>query len=63
MRTKTYRIKQMADFQSANKNCIESVEKTHATENEKKLLAIVILFNYKSKFNDKYVFACRECLF
>ena len=35
MRTKAYRKKLMADLKSATKNCIESVEKTYATENEK----------------------------
>ena len=39
MRTKAYRKKLMADLKPATKNCMESVEKTHATENEKKLLA------------------------
>ena len=38
MRTKAYRKKLMADLKSATKNCIESVEKTHATENEKKFV-------------------------
>ena len=33
----------MADLKLATKRCIESVEKTHATENEKKLLASVII--------------------
>ena len=37
MRTKVYRKKVIADLKSATKNCIESVEKTHATENEKKI--------------------------
>ena len=37
MRTKAYRKKLMADLRSATKNCIESVEKTHASENEKKI--------------------------
>ena len=32
----------MADLKLATKNCIESVEKTHTTENEKNLLASVI---------------------
>ena len=36
MRTRAYRKKLTADLKSATKNCIESVEKTHATENEKK---------------------------
>ena len=42
MRTKAYRKKLMAYLKSATKNCIESVEKIHAIENEKNLLAIVI---------------------
>ena len=29
----------MADLKSATKNCLKPVEKTHAIENEKKLLA------------------------
>ena len=37
MRTKAYRKKLMADLKSATKNCIESVEKTHATENKKNI--------------------------
>ena len=37
MRTKAYRKKLMADLKSATKNCIRSVEKIHATENEKKI--------------------------
>ena len=37
----------MADFKLVTKNCIESVEKTHATENEKNWLASVIfLMNF-----------------
>ena len=44
MRTKAYRKKLMADLKSAIKNCIKSVEKTHATKNEKKLLASVIKY-------------------
>ena len=45
MKTKAYRKKLMADLKLATKNCgIESVEKTHATENQKKkLLASVII--------------------
>ena len=35
MKTKAYRKKLMADLKLATKNGIESVEKTHATENEK----------------------------
>ena len=42
MRTKAYRKKLMADLKSATENWIESIEKTHATENEKNLLASVI---------------------
>ena len=38
MRTKAYRKKLMADLKSATKNYIKSVEKTHATENEKKIV-------------------------
>ena len=44
MKTKAYRNKLMADMKSATKNCIESIEKTHATENEKNLLTSVINF-------------------
>ena len=51
MRTKAYRKKLMADLKSATKNCIESVEKTHATENEKKLLASVINAIMKKNFS------------
>ena len=40
----------MADLKSATKNCLESVEKTHATENEKNLLASEF-HTVKSKFN------------
>ena len=48
MRTKAYRKKLMAGLKSANKNCIESVEKTHATENKKKkLLASVIFYEVR----------------
>ena len=43
MRTKAYRKKLMADLKSAIKNCKESVEKTYAPENKKKLLASVII--------------------
>ena len=42
MRTKAYRKKLMAGLKLATKNGIESVENSHATENEKKLLASVI---------------------
>ena len=38
MRTKAYRKKVTAHLKSAAKNCIKSVEKTHATENEKKFV-------------------------
>ena len=38
MRTKVYRKKLMVELKSATKNYIESVEKTHATENEKKFV-------------------------
>ena len=38
MRTKAYRKKLMADLKSATENWIESIEKTHATENEKKFV-------------------------
>ena len=38
MKTKAYRKKLMADLKLATKNCIELVEKTHATENEKKFV-------------------------
>ena len=38
MRTKAYKKTLMADLKSATKNYIESVEKTHATENEKKIV-------------------------
>ena len=38
MRTKAYRKKLMANLKSATKNCIQSAEKTHATENEKKFV-------------------------
>ena len=38
MRTNIYRKTLIADLKSATKNCIESVEKTHATENEKKFV-------------------------
>ena len=38
IKTKTYREKLMADLKSVTKNCIESVEKTHATENQKKFV-------------------------
>ena len=34
MKTKAYRKKLMADLKLATKNCVESVEKTHATEHE-----------------------------
>ena len=44
MRTKAYRKKLMADLKSATKNCIESVEKTHATKNEKKIVGQCYLF-------------------
>ena len=36
MRTKAYRKKLMAGLKLATKNGIESVENSHATENEKK---------------------------
>ena len=36
MRTKAHRKKLMADLKSVTKNCTESIEKTHATEKEKK---------------------------
>ena len=42
MKTKANRKKLIADLKLAAKNCMESVEKTHATENEKNLLASVI---------------------
>ena len=32
----------ITDWKFATKNCIESVEKTHATENKKNLLASVV---------------------
>jgi len=35
MKTKACRRKLMADLKSVTKNCIESVKKKHATENEK----------------------------
>ena len=38
MRTKAYRKNLMVDLKSATKNCLESVEKIHATENEKKFV-------------------------
>ena len=37
MKTRACRRKLMADLKSATKSCTESVKKTHATENEKKL--------------------------
>ena len=43
MRTKAHRKKLIADLKSATKHCIESVEKTLATENEKNLLASKLL--------------------
>ena len=46
MRTKEYRKKLMADLKSATKNCIESVEKTHATKNEKKFVGQCYLCSY-----------------
>ena len=42
MKTKAFRKKLTADLKSVTKNCLKPVEKTHATENEKKLLASVI---------------------
>ena len=46
----------MADLKSATKNCIESVEKTHATENEKNLLASVILdFSYYLSYDNFFI--------
>ena len=38
----------MADFKLATENRVGSVEKTHATENEKNLLASGILYNNES---------------
>ena len=35
----------MADLKSATKNCIESVEKTHATKNEKRFVGQCYLSN------------------
>ena len=49
MRTKACRKKLMADLKLATKNCIKSVEKTHATEKgKKKLLASVIVVSKKT---------------
>ena len=43
MNTKAYRKQLMAALKLATKDCIEAVEKTHATENEKKNLVSVIV--------------------
>jgi len=40
MKTKACRAKLMADLKSATKDCIESVNKTHATQNEKKFVPL-----------------------
>ena len=42
MKTKAYRRKLTPDLESVAKNYTESVKKSHATENEKKLLTSVI---------------------
>jgi len=47
MKTKACRAKLMADLKSAIKDCIESVNKTHATQNEKNLFPCVILQIYR----------------
>jgi len=43
MKTKACRAKLRADLKSATKNCIESVKKTHATENEKNVFPCVMI--------------------
>ena len=50
LRTKVYRKKLMADLKSATKTCIESVEKTHATENEKKFVGQCQFSKFKFRF-------------
>ena len=45
MRTKAYRKKLMAGLKLATKNGIESVENSHATENEKKIVGQCYLSN------------------
>ena len=41
MKTEAYRTKLMADLRLATKNCIESVEKPHATEDKKNFLPVL----------------------
>ena len=53
MKTKAYRKKLVADLKSATKNCIESVEKTQATENKKKFVGqcnLQTYLNFKSQW-------------
>ena len=62
MRTKTYRKKLMADLKSATKNCIESVEKTHVTENEKKFVGQCNRFVLVRRACFAHVYGCMICL-
>ena len=49
MKTKAFRKKLMADLKSVTKSCLKLVEKIYATENEKKMLANVIIQYFVAK--------------